>query len=90
LLFGGHVLPLLLVAWGLLLDAPGVVAPAALAALVSYAARFAVALRFRQSLTSAALHPLGVLAVLSIQWYAWANRFAGRDVGWKGRVQIEA
>jgi len=90
LLFGGHVLPALLLAVGLATASPGVVFPASLATLLGYLGRFAVCLRFRQSVWSAALHPLGVLAVLSIQWHAAWNHCSGRSVAWKGRIQLEA
>jgi hypothetical protein len=41
---------------------------------------------FRQSWLGAVLHPLGVLALLAIQWYAVFRSITGRPVGWKGRA----
>ena len=67
-----------------------VVTLAGLAVAVNWAVRFAAALRFRQSWLGAWLHPVGVLLVLCIQWYALWQRIVGRDVAWKGRVQHEA
>lgn len=47
--------------------------------------RFYGAMRFRESLLSAILHPLGVVLLVAIQWYALFRRVAGKPVGWKGR-----
>jgi hypothetical protein len=87
LLFGGQVLPLLLVRppqdWRLgtwLFDALGVVA-----VFLGYLPRFACAVRYRQSWLGAVLHPVGVLVLLAIQWYALVRWAIGRPVGWKGR-----
>ncbi|MCS7049595.1 MAG: glycosyltransferase [Verrucomicrobiae bacterium] len=76
LLGGGQVLPgLLLVGsptnpwlWG--------------AAGLGLAVRLVAAWRYQQSWVSASLHPVGVLVLLAIQWYA---RVAG-PVAWKDRV----
>jgi hypothetical protein len=88
LLLGGHC------AWIALLPAALVqpVAGALLiaAALAGYALRSALTRRFEQSLLSAALHPLGVLVLVAIQWYALARRLAGRPVAWKARVRETA
>lgn len=90
LLFGGQVLPLVLLLAGLSGTAPmAIVGPAALACALGYTTRVLLALRFRQSWLGALLHPLGVLTVLAIQWYAWVQWLTGREVAWKGRVQVE-
>jgi glycosyltransferase involved in cell wall biosynthesis len=47
--------------------------------------RLDAASRFRQPWLGAILHPLGILLLLGIQWYATARVFLGRPVGWKGR-----
>ena len=47
--------------------------------------RLVAAMRFRQSLLGAALHPIGVLLLLAIQWYALGRRLFGRPPEWKGR-----
>ena len=57
------------------------------AALVGLATRLALAVRFRQSLIGALLHPLGVLSLVAIQWYSWLLRRAGRGIAWKNREQ---
>jgi glycosyltransferase involved in cell wall biosynthesis len=43
------------------------------------------AMRYRESLWSAILHPLGVIMLVAIQWYALARRVVGKPVCWKGR-----
>src|SRR5207249_2189563 len=73
LLAGGQVLPVALLAaapW--LPPAAGWLAGAATA--LAYSTRLAGVVRFRQSLLGALLHPVGVLVLLAIQWYALARR----------------
>ena len=83
-LLGGQVLPFGLLAASAWLS-PLEIALAALAALLAYAPRIQSALRFRQSALGAALHPVGVLLLVSIQWYALLRRLVGRPATWKGR-----
>jgi len=87
LLVGGHVLPWLLLAaalvapvpgWALLLSAGGAAAGLRL--------RLMQAVRFRQSLAGALLHPLGVLVLLAIQWSALLRARRGRPALWRGRA----
>jgi glycosyltransferase involved in cell wall biosynthesis len=87
LLLGGHVLPYLLLA------SPGTWRPNTwvfdalpmMAVFLSYLTRFACAVRYQQSYLGAALHPVGILILLAIQWYATVRVWVGRPVGWKGR-----
>ena len=81
LLFGGHVLPVVLVGFGAMTGEWIVAA----AAGVAYLPRLDAAVRFRQSWLGAVLHPVGVLLLLVIQWYARFRAVIGRPVGWKGR-----
>ncbi|MFO0822057.1 MAG: glycosyltransferase [Gemmataceae bacterium] len=46
---------------------------------------FHAAWRFRQSRVSAILHPLGIVLLLGVQWYAVSRAVIGKPVGWKGR-----
>lgn len=99
LLVGGQVLPLVLLAsslvpiveydnestdrfrsenWLLLIVS-------SLALLASYAPRIDAVIRFRQSLLGAIFHPVGVLILIAIQWYAAVRAIIGKPVGWKGR-----
>ena len=79
ILFGGQVLPAVLV-----LAAPSV--PAALALVASVGLRLLLAARFRQPWVAAALHPLGVLALLVVQWSALVRAARGRPATWRGRA----
>ncbi len=89
LLLGGGVLPL-----GLALAAPWLPPAAAALALVAtvllYSPRLAGMRRFRQSPLGAVLHPLGVTALVAIQWYALLRALLGRPAAWKGRRYLAA
>ena len=79
ILFGGQVLPAVL-----MLVSPSV--PAALALLASSGLRLVLAARFRQPWLAAVLHPLGVLAVLVVQWSSLVRAWRGRPATWRGRA----
>ena len=79
ILAGGQVLPVVLV-----LFAPSAPAVAALAA--STGLRLVLAWRFRQPWLSALLHPVGVLALLVVQWAALLRQARGRPATWRGRA----
>lgn len=87
LLFGGQVLPLLLLAWPGLLSAQSL-AIATIALLMGLIVRGTSALRFRQPLMSVVLHPLGIAALLAIQWAAIIKSWFGRPAEWKGRAYL--
>ena len=84
LLFGGQVLPLLLLVLAPFLNT-NVLLLAAIAAALTYLPRVLAAARFRQPLGSALLHPLGVMALLAIQWAALLRQWRGKPSEWKGR-----
>jgi hypothetical protein len=84
LLFGGQVLPFVLLALAAKLTPTGLVLTL-LAVLLAYLPRLVMAVRFGQTVGSAVLHALGVLALLAIQWYALASWLLGRPASWKGR-----
>jgi hypothetical protein len=89
ILVGGQMLPLLLLIlgmasiprpwpwWGLVL--------AALATSASFYPRLRAVGRFRQSKVGAVCHPLGVVVLVMIQWYALTRTLLGRPANWKGR-----
>ena len=52
----------------------------------SLAPRIHAAVRFEQSWIGVVFHPLSILALLAIQWYATLRVWLGRPVGWKGRT----
>jgi hypothetical protein len=84
LLLVGQVLPFVLLACAAVLPASALIIAAA-AALISYLPRFIGARMFRQPPGFALLHPLAVLALLAIQWHAFARHLAGKPSVWKGR-----
>jgi chlorobactene glucosyltransferase len=55
------------------------------AAACVLAARFALALRFRQPLWSPLVHPLGETVLLALGFSSWLRCRTGRGVEWKGR-----
>jgi hypothetical protein len=61
-----------------------------LAVLLLFWPRVVAVGRFRQPLSSALLHPLGVTALMAIQWYALFRSWFGRPSVWKGRTYSTA
>jgi hypothetical protein len=83
-LFLGQASPVLFLGLSIWLS-PEAVFPAAAATVCSYYPRLAGIARFRQPVLGALLHPIGVLILLAIQWYAFLALVLGRPRGWKGR-----
>jgi hypothetical protein len=84
LLLGGQVLPFVLLAMATWLT-PVALQLTTLAVLLALLPRLLAVGFFKQPLGAAALHPLGVLALLLIQWHALVRSFRGRPAEWKGR-----
>lgn len=84
LLFGGQVMPFLLIGALPGMSFAGVVCTCGAMGL-AWLPRLIGVRRFRQPLGSALLHPVGVLALLAIQWLALVRKFAGKPSVWKGR-----
>lgn len=84
LLLGGQVLPFVVLSLFPWLSPAGLAAAGAAAGLALLPRLLGVIL-FRQPAGSAFLHPLGILALLLIQWRALAQALAGRPSEWKGR-----
>ena len=84
LLLGGQVLP-----FGLACLAPWlterVLTLSLIAVALAYGPRLLAVWKFQQPLGAALLHPVGVLALLVIQWLALIRHFAGKPSVWKGR-----
>ncbi len=59
------------------------------AAAAAWVPRVLAARRFRQDWRSALLHPLGIVLLLAVQWYALARKLSGRSVSWKTRAYSE-
>lgn len=84
LLLGGQVLPVVLLclcAW----LSPFEIALATVATALGYSTRLAGVVRFRQSLLGALLHPVGIVTLVLIQWYALGRMILGKPATWKGR-----
>jgi hypothetical protein len=90
LLFCGQVMPLPLLLWFQLNTGLGQAAfllwLAAASLLSGYAIRIVSAIRYRQSWRSVALHPVGVLVLLALQWNALFRKLRGRPATWKERA----
>ncbi len=87
LLFAGQILPYILAAWIIAHTASW---PTRLCVLVSVCAawlpRMLAIGRFRQDWRGTALHPLGILTLLAVQWYALARKLSGGAVSWRDRA----
>jgi hypothetical protein len=79
----GQVLPyvVLLVGW----VNPEVRWCAALAILFSFTARAGITILFRRFVWEEVLHPIAIVLLLGVQWYAIILAVIGKPVGWKGR-----
>lgn len=87
LLFGGHVLPWILLGWAALHRLPvAAVVLAGLAAVAGVIFRLLLVVRFRQSVVGALLHPVGILIMLAIQWSALLRARHGKPSEWRGRA----
>jgi hypothetical protein len=85
LLFGGQVLPWILLALGPWLEAKalGLVLVASSLTLLP---RALAAWRFKQSWLGVLLHPLAIAVFLAIQWHAFIRAVQQRPQTWKGRT----
>lgn len=89
LLLAGQVMPFILVA--LLLYEPhvwrwsGAVAASVIGIICAYYPRMDAVLRFRQSWVGVVMHPVGIVLLLAVQWYAAIRAILGIPPGWKGR-----
>ncbi len=79
ILAGGAVLPFVLLATN-----PGPLP--AIACALALITRLILAARFRQPILSALLHPVGITALLALQWAALLRAAAGRPATWRGRA----
>jgi len=79
ILAGGHILPPIL-----LVTDPGLAS--AVATSASIGLRLLLARRLRQPIISALLHPIGVAALLVVQWAALIRGGLGIPATWRGRT----
>jgi hypothetical protein len=85
LLLFGQVLPAVVAIWAWALQDTMAVTLSMLALELGYAVRLVSAWRCGQSWRGAALHPLGVLVLLGLQWYALVGKLRRRPAVWKQR-----
>ncbi|MEN0112043.1 MAG: glycosyltransferase family 2 protein [Planctomycetota bacterium] len=81
----GQVLPPVLLAMAVARGATVATILAGAATLLAYLPRLDAALRFRQPIDGALLHPVSVLLFLVIQWEALLRERIGKPVAWRGR-----
>ena len=79
ILGGGEIVPAVV-----LLFSPGLLTAGALACGIGV--RLLLARRFRQPVLSAILHPLGVAALLVLQWASLLRALRGQPSTWRGRA----
>ena len=85
LLLFGQVLPVVVAVLAGALQNTAAVTLSMLALGLGYVVRLVSAWRYGQSWRGAALHPLGVLALLGLQWYALVGKLRRRPAVWKQR-----
>ncbi len=90
ILLTGQAMWLVLLPWAVLAGHLAVVPLLLLAAAASLAGRMFIARRFESTLRHALWHPLGVTALVAIQWYGAVRTHLGRPVPWKGRIAGDA
>ncbi len=88
LLLAGQVLPFLLLAAALTHSAwrsvPNLIC-LAVACAAALLPRLLATQRFHQPIKSALLHPIGILTLLTLEWWALLRQLRGRTVSWKAR-----
>jgi hypothetical protein len=84
LLLGGQVLPFILIAFAAKLSLVGFCFTL-IACCLAYLPRLLAVRKFHQPIGGALLHPLGVVVLLAIQWFALIRQLAGKPSVWKGR-----
>jgi hypothetical protein len=88
LLVGGQMLPLCLLVAACLQKplSPLTMTCCILGTAAAFLPRLLAVARFRHPLSSALFHPLGICALVAIQWFAFFRSLRQRPVVWKGRT----
>jgi Glycosyl transferase family 2 len=86
LLLGGHVLPWILLPFAFAAGSRDMLILTMLACALPITARLLQALRCKEPLGAVPFHPLGVLALLALQWTALVRRQMGIRTEWRGRA----
>ena len=90
LLFGGQVLPIVSLAAACLNGSTFELVVSLAGTGAAFLPRVLGVFRFRQPLDGALLHPIGICALLAIQWCAFFRLVARRPTFWKGREYSQA
>ena len=90
LLVGGQVLPIVSLAAACLNGSTLTLALSLGGTVAAFLPRVLGVFRFRQPLDGALLHPIGICALLAIQWVAFLRSIARRPAIWKGREYFQA
>ena len=88
LLLGGTLVPVLTLAWATWQQRPVAASVSLLAVVVSHLPRVLAAKAFRQSWLGAASHLIATPVFVMLQWVALVNQTCGRQIAWRGRVEI--
>jgi hypothetical protein len=86
LLMVGQVLPLPLVVWAVVRQNETALRLSMLALVAGYVVRGLMAWCYRQSWRGVLLHPVGVLVLVILQWYALVRKLFRGPATWKGRL----
>jgi cellulose synthase/poly-beta-1,6-N-acetylglucosamine synthase-like glycosyltransferase len=86
LLLVGQVMPIPAALWAMHLKAVLPLRIALFALALGMGVRAVSALRYRQNWLGAMLHPIGVLILLVLQWYALVRKIIGKPATWKERA----
>lgn len=89
ILLGGSALPWITLLWAAAESRIGPAVVSVVALAVGHLPRSVAVWRFRQPAWGAACHGAATLLFVALQWVALLNRFAGRQVAWRGRVETE-
>ena len=90
LIFGGHVLPWMLLPVSVFLGDAVLFAVSAVGVAANLTMRLLLHGKFKQSLIGVVLHPIGALMVLAINWLALLRHLAGRPNVWRGRGYLRS
>ena len=88
LLLGGQVAPWVLIPFVAMKGSLGWTVLACCATLVPMLVRIIAALRFKQPIGAALLHPVGIVGLLFIQWTALIRKLRGQPQTWRGRAYV--
>jgi len=86
LLLVGQVLPLPLMVWAVAAQNQTSLGLSLLALVTGYVIRALMAWCYRQNWRGVLLHPLGILVLVILQWYALVRKLSRAPATWRGRL----